>query len=288
MKKLEEDSMNDMTDIKDEIFDTNSTLFQVLDDNQVTDIVNIQSQLNAQGELIQENKSQLDGLARVVDNNQAVNARNFVEINTKLVEFQNNFDDIDKTFEVVNEELANSAREIQYLRSSVSALETTVGGLDYQFEGIQEDINTLKQDVSDNSEAILALRDNVILDLENLDRRITALDARVTALEQSAFNGLLQKDKPYLVRFKVSSESSYRTMTITWTSDNLKFGTQIRGTSSSGGNCLLTPNKVYGIDPVCTDLGIPLSTWLNATGTLCSSSLCFVVQEGAGVFITPQ
>lgn len=297
MLKLEENFTNDMTDIKDEIFETNSTLFQVLDKNEVTDIVSIRQEQERQNQLIQENKQQLDGLARVVDTNQANNASEFVRINTQFVEIEQSLDakfaEIDLTTESLKQDSAELIREVKYLDSYTQSIDQRVSEFEFNFDNINNNIEQLKQETVENKEATEALRDNVRVDLASFDRRIKTLEnksqdleTRIVKLERYS-NGILRFNITYSFRMKESSESMPRTWRITLTSGSLSFGGTVNGTTSTGGTVRFSATSIKGQTSDVLDFPIPLNTWLHASGNVSTNTLRFVIQESYGIYLSP-
>lgn len=293
MLKLEESFTNAMTDIKDEIFETNSTLFQVLDKNEVTDIVSIRQEQERQEQLIRENKTQLDGLARIVDTNQANNAAEFVRINTQFVDIEQKFASLDLLVQDFNEDIAGLTREVRYLDSYTRDLDNRVGMFEFDVDNVNNKIEELKRRADDGEEALEALRDNVRVDLGVLDRKIQvlensnqALDDRIRKLETFS-NGILRYTLPYNFRMKTDNETSPRSWTISFKAGGLKFGDLVVGSTTQGYEVQFTAKSVKNVIGDVAGLPIPLNTWVHASGFVNAGIDRYIIQESYGIYLSP-
>lgn len=156
--------------LKEEIFKQNSTLFEVLDENDITQISSINLKLNDVQDEVAANKLQLDGLAIIVDQNQARNESQFVSINTNFI---------------------NLTTEVTNLESQVGQLGVRVGGVENDFailqQGVINEIGELTVQVGELNTRVTSLSDSVITNsaaIVGLQRNLDSIQSNVQQLSQ--------------------------------------------------------------------------------------------------------
>nr|ARO50051.1 envelope protein [Apis Nora virus] len=155
--------------LKEEIFDQNTTLFAVLDENEVTELAAISGSVNRLETQLDEYKLQLDGLARLVDQYQARNESQFVDLNTQIV--------------TLNSDVSILTTRVSSLANTVSSLQTTVEDLDEttttRFSTLNQQVDNLAVDVS----SIQTVQNNQTVKVENLNNAVAENAADVANLE---------------------------------------------------------------------------------------------------------
>jgi len=174
--------------LKEEIFDQNSTLFSILDENEVTEIGVIANSVNQlQGELDQY-KLQLDGLAIRVDQQQARNEEQFVNLNTQIVQNTNDL-------VVANGRISTTTVRLNNLSIEVMDLEETtiekfdnlygrVNNLDSSVQVIEEEQNEQKSQLGD----ITTLVQNQANDIRRIENNVNQLSGEIVGIRQSVNN----------------------------------------------------------------------------------------------------
>lgn len=128
--------------LKNEIFSTQSTLFTILDNNEVTEIGAMDRRVDQIGAQTAQNKSQLDDLGRLVDKNQARNEAGFVEINTSLVAINSEINDINRKLDNIDlDELADISTKLQ-------DIETRLGFQEAVSKVLLDEVSLLKEKTS--------------------------------------------------------------------------------------------------------------------------------------------
>lgn len=221
--------------LKEEIFEQNSTLFAVLDENEVTEIGEIRSSVtNVQAELDQQ-KLQLDGLARVVDSNQARNEEQFVNFNTMLIATNSEVDKLKTSnSQLVSEVSSLSANLLQLESESQSRFDTVftrLNSLETKVDKHEMDIAMLQtdslvmakaiEDLSEQSEYLSNKVDTLDNSVSNNSLAITSLSSRVTQLE-SAMNPYLRSRQQYTIIY-YNNSPVVRILGF-WTADEIAFG----------------------------------------------------------------
>ncbi|UHK03069.1 MAG: hypothetical protein GABNV1_gp3 [Guiyang argiope bruennichi nora-like virus 1] len=180
--------------LKAEIFDQNTTLFSVLDENEVTEIGKISLRVDRLNNDLAAVKLQLDGLALVVDQNQARNEEQFVRLNTNIVSLQTGIDNLNDM--VTN--LENSFTELSSLVSQfkdemIQELSEITNRIDKQNTVITNHTTLINRNttriyeqqlqIDSNSKAIESLNKNnkVVLDrLASIESRLEVVEKRST------------------------------------------------------------------------------------------------------------
>lgn len=152
--------------LKEEIFDQNTTLFSVLDENEVTEIAAINNSVIALSETVDQNKLQLDGLAIRVDQQQARNEEQFVNINTHVLD---NSDDINS----LNVRMSSLTARVVELENSDNNTGELIEELEVLVRGQETKISLLESQVSDLTEAFLDLRSSIESQLAQLTAKTT-------------------------------------------------------------------------------------------------------------------
>lgn len=152
--------------LKGEIFEQNSTLFSVLDENEVTEIVAINNSVIALSAVVDQNKLQLDGLAIRVDQQQARNEEQFVILNTHVL---NNSEDINS----INVRMSNLTTRVVELENSDNDNAALIGELETLVHGQESKISLLQSQVSDLTEAFLELRSTIEPQVAQLTAKTT-------------------------------------------------------------------------------------------------------------------
>lgn len=146
--------------IKDLIFDQDSTLFEVLDELDVPELLNIQSSVNTNTTLLAEYKVQLDALARKQDNFEATTTANFISVNTQI--------------ENLNNSIASLQTDIEGFHTSISRLDNG----QYQLE---QSVNSINQEIEELNASVTALNSSI----ETIDEDITTLNGEITSVNNS-------------------------------------------------------------------------------------------------------
>lgn len=152
--------------LKEEIFEQNSTLFAVLDENEVTEIAAINNSVIALSETVEQNKLQLDGLAIRVDQQQARNEEQFVNINTHVL---GNSDDINS----LNVRMSSLTARVVELENSDNNVEELIEELETLVHGQETKISLLESQLSDLTEAFLDLRSSIEPQVAQLTAKTT-------------------------------------------------------------------------------------------------------------------
>ncbi|AHZ92150.1 VP3 [Drosophila subobscura Nora virus] len=243
--------------LKEEIFDQNTTLFSVLDENEVTETKQIQNSVTTVQTQIDQQKLQLDGLAKVVDQNQSRNEEQFVNINTIIVGMN---DDIDK----LKITTTNLVQQTNSLNSSVAELETfvprvnslevqtdantkSISALEGTTDGIQDSINTI-------NDGIVELKD----DNKDLSSQIQALDSRITILESKIKSSFIEKSVQYKISY--SNNSDVQRVLNFYALGPVKYGQSfsVMQTPTSTFSTTLTINRPYPQLSAITYPGVPV------------------------------
>uniref|UniRef100_W8APM3 Putative ORF3 protein n=1 Tax=Ceratitis capitata TaxID=7213 RepID=W8APM3_CERCA len=151
-------------DIKDIIFNENSTLFQVLDQLDITDIVDIKAQTNSLQREVSANKIQLDSLAIKQDNFEGTTNAHFVAINTQ---FQNQ-----------SEQLADIESNIVVVKDDIGILSERVKDHQNQIDDFYASFELLDQQLSNIQQSIIDLGDS----FEDLEKRQNEVDIKVNTM----------------------------------------------------------------------------------------------------------
>jgi uncharacterized coiled-coil protein SlyX len=190
--------------LKEEIFDQNSTLFAILDENEVTEIGAISNSVNALSLVVDQNKLQLDGLAIRVDQQQARNEEQFVNFNTHILQ---NSDDINS----INVRLFNVSERVTTLENAenndgelIEELDERVNSIAVQLSSVSDRVTTLENTENSNVQLIEELgivvngQETIISEMRSQLDDLTAafLDLRrdtreaVTNLDLKTSNGV--------------------------------------------------------------------------------------------------
>lgn len=182
--------------LKTEIFDQNTTLFNVLDENDVTKIGTLSSKVDHLNEEVGAVKLQLDGLARVVDQNQARNESQFVRINTSLVELQTSIDVIDSRLQAIGTKIQDIDEEITQLRENTIS---EISNMQLNIDSMNQKLSKLLMDVEDNTTSILHLTNqvqqntaqtnNLVGQYNDLNKRMREAESGITALKSKTVVG---------------------------------------------------------------------------------------------------
>lgn len=260
--------------LKEEIFDQNTTLFSVLDENEVTEIKTIQETVTAVEAQIDQQKLQLDGLAKVVDNNQARNEEQFVNINTTLVEMRSDVDKLQTTADQQAKQINNLATGLNELtkttQESFNVLNNTVTSLEKQVLTNTDQISTLKETIAtiqekqqDVEHSLESINDEIGELQELVDDNATSIEAltnRVAALEKRDDRPWVLKNRMYKFTINLPNGSTHNT-TIYFFGD-VYFSTGVRASPVASGQTetLLTITSLttsYSLAGVPVLKGVP-------------------------------
>nr|AWA82261.1 hypothetical protein [Drosophila melanogaster Nora virus] len=213
--------------LKEEIFKQDTTLFNVLDENEVTEIKLIQSAVTDVQTQVDQQKLQLDGLAKVVDNNQSRNEEQFVNINTMLVTANTEIDklktttaslttDVDSLIIAVTEMSNSTQSGFDALNKRVNQLESVVTINTDKIASLGETLTTIEEKQEDIERSLESANDE-IGELQELvddnDSAITALTTRVTALEANKASPWILKGNNYRIKYYLTN-GTVRTSTL--------------------------------------------------------------------------
>nr|AKH67604.1 gp3 [Drosophila melanogaster Nora virus] len=233
--------------LKEEIFDQNTTLFAVLDENEVTEIKSIQSSVIAVKTQLDQQKLQLDGLAKVVDNNQARNEEQFVNINTTLVEMSSEVDKLTTTtsqqVKQINT-LATALNELdQTTKDSLNTLNTTTESLKKQVLFNTDEITVLKVDVAtvtqkqqDVEHSLVTMKDEIgelHVSVNANANSIEALRTRIAALEIRDVGPWVLKNRIY--KFVINMPSGTTRYTTIYFFTDVYYSTGVRAAPTNSG-----------------------------------------------------
>nr|APG78042.1 hypothetical protein 3 [Drosophila immigrans Nora virus] len=195
--------------LKQEIFEQNSTLFEVLDENEVMEIKEIQSSVTAVQTQVDQQKLQLDGLARKVDLNQARNEEQFVNFNTMLIATNTDVDKLKTTTATLSVSVNNLERSVGELETTTQSnfdtifrrlaiTEETSSQNKSEIVTILDKIDDLEHSVESANDEIAELTDSV----EDNQTAITTLSGRVTTLADrvTKLENIVQSISPYIQR----------------------------------------------------------------------------------------
>lgn len=212
--------------LKEEIFNKNSTLFKVLDVNEVTEIGSVSKEVQSLNEEVSRNKLQLDALARNVNENQARNEAKFVDINTQLVE--------DRT------DIGNLETTVQGLTTTTETNTTAIDDLNHSIESISDDIAEIEAK------------------LESLENRISELEqAKISGQSSTVIGGV-----KYVINFLLGSQRGYRLGITFNTKGSVEYGVSYSA-STEFGTAYLTLRfpaiypVVFGYTGLPATLGLP-------------------------------
>nr|AKH67620.1 gp3 [Drosophila melanogaster Nora virus] len=233
--------------LKEEIFDQNTTLFAVLDENEVTEIKSIQSSVIAVKTQLDQQKLQLDGLAKVVDNNQARNEEQFVNINTTLVEMSSEVDKLTTTTSQQAKQintLATALNELdQTTKDSLNTLNTTTESLKKQVLFNTDEITVLKVDVAtvtqkqqDVEHSLVTMKDEIgelHVSVNANANSIEALRTRIAALEIRDVGPWVLKNRIY--KFVINMPSGTTRYTTIYFFTDVYYSTGVRAAPTNSG-----------------------------------------------------
>jgi uncharacterized coiled-coil protein SlyX len=238
--------------LKEEIFEQNSTLFTVLDENEVTEIKQIQNSVTAVQTQIDQQKLQLDGLAKVVDQNQARNEEQFVNINTMIVGLTTDVDRLKTT-------TTNLAGQVDSMSISVAGLEQQVvaitddiyprlNNLEVQINANTNALTALEGTIDDQQHSIESINDEIGElkdDVDTNKQQITSLLNRVAILESKIYSPYITKWVQYKISY--SNNSSEQRLFNFWALDDVRYGTsfEVKNTENSSFATRLTINRPY-------------------------------------------
>nr|UHK03226.1 MAG: hypothetical protein FuNoV2_gp2 [Hangzhou nora-like virus 2] len=176
--------------LKEEIFKQNSTLFEVLDENDITQISSINLKLNDVQDEVAANKLQLDGLAIIVDQNQARNESQFVSINTNFINLTTEVTNLESQVDQLGVRVNGVENDFAVLQQGVV---NEIGELTVQVGELNTRVTSLSDSVITNSAAIVGLQrnlDNVQSNVQRLSQEQTRLSNDLVALKAKANTGL--------------------------------------------------------------------------------------------------
>lgn len=267
--------------LKEEIFEQNATLFQILDENEVTEVGAISIRVNNLSQEVQDNKLQLDGLALRVDNNQARNEQMFVQINTQLV--------ADRTdIETTQTNIVNLRSRLDDLNVAVATLESNT---EDRFTDVYQRITTANNNISAVSNEVETLADNVdtlISDFESVqdeiselqdnirsaETNISALETRVTALEArgpSGADNVVWGNTTYKIRlYSMGPPQNIFTVDIVFNTILVEYGYSYSITTEYPGSTNLTVVRPFSgsNDLSYNDIPVTLGMTVLVSGTL--------------------
>nr|WPR17952.1 MAG: hypothetical protein [Chemarfal virus 126] len=200
------------TQIGDLIFETNSTLLQVLD---TLDVPTIAERLDATNERLDEVNDQLRQLGIIVDTNQIANNTSFIAVNTRV-------DTLQTEFTVLNNQFLAIRSEVDSLSVTTTNLEANVANLSDQVTSFGGTITGLQNRVTALESAIYGLNSSIV----SLQNQVTSLQGTVSSL-QSSVNTLVAN------RFRDNLLFRGNEYMFTWRAGTT---TYFRRTTFSGGN----------------------------------------------------
>uniref|UniRef100_A0AAU7L0N4 VP3 protein n=1 Tax=Zeugodacus cucurbitae nora virus 4 TaxID=3159470 RepID=A0AAU7L0N4_9VIRU len=166
--------------LKEEIFEQNSTLFHVLDENEVTEIGKFSAQLTSLEKEVGANKLQLDGLAKVVDQNQARTEQQFVQQNTLVQGLRVDVDRVEASLSSLDEAVENVQGDVDDLEerveSTVDDINTRIDHVNSLLSEVKSDVNSLKETTSELKMTIAQLTTKV----DTMQAKIDGLQAGLT------------------------------------------------------------------------------------------------------------
>jgi len=188
-----------MSNITEEVFENNTTLWDVL---------------NAQGvpELAEQNRrlqDQLDSLGRTVQNYQQDTNASLITINTNIINIQ---DDI----VVLNNNLTDTTARVTNLSAEVSVIDTSVTAIANQVA-----INTASIALQSSTNT------NVNNRLNNLETNYNSLFNRIVALENEQSDIWLRFDQMYVVTAWRNFENPFTTHTMKIKAGTGPFGSRV-------------------------------------------------------------
>lgn len=176
--------------LKEEIFKQNTTLFDVLDDNDITQIGTLDLRLTGLKNEVDANKLQLDGLARIVDQNQARNESQFVSINTQLIGINDNITNLNNAVEETNQDIINLQQQYERLEDGVI---NEIGNITVKVGELNSSVDQLNVVVRDNVVRLNLLQDNLNslqLNVQQLSQAQNTLRTELQTLESVAKTGI--------------------------------------------------------------------------------------------------
>lgn len=280
--------------LKEEIFKQDSTLFRVLDENEITELGSLSKEVDQLAIQIDQNKTQIDALGKVVDNNQSRNEQQFVIINTQLV---NDRTDIGK----LQDEQSQLKEEVTKVETAIAELE---GNVENRFTDVYTKLNAntqsisdMKSDISKNTQSISTVNQDVTtnrrdirqleINLNNTDASLSSLTTRVEKLENGikaqGADGLIYGGTVYKIRF-ISNQSAgtIATTDITFQTELVECGYKYTcRTITTSYNGELKFEKPTGIMNMSNYIDIPVQL---GTQYLASGSLVFATGSGGIVY----
>lgn len=142
-----------MSEIGDLIFDSNSTLFNVLD---TLEVPQLSADLTTISVRVQDLSEQTIELGRIVDNNR-------LDANTKFVDVNTRIDNLDFDFSA--------------LTTEIDVIDNRVSGVEVKNQELDSSVRSLTEDVNQNR-----------VDISNLVSRVNTLDTRVTSISGDVLN----------------------------------------------------------------------------------------------------
>lgn len=144
------------TEIGEIIFETNSTLFEVLDR---LDIVDLSGQVLRVEDRLDEVNDQLRQLGIIVDANQVQSTTNFIAVNTRI-------DGLDTQVQALIDEVGGI--DVSGLNARVNSLELSVGNIETSLVNMNASINSLINQVGDLRTSV----DGQSLELAQINQRV--------------------------------------------------------------------------------------------------------------------
>lgn len=159
--------------IRDLIFENNSTLFEVLDSLDVTNLLSLQTDVSEQQQLINQHKAQLDELARKEDNFEAHTTAEFVSVRSELEDLWQKLDLLDDEVAKINVE--GIKEELNYFDKQLGELTELVQSI--HLDEVNEQIKDLQQQTEAHKDVLMHLQDTT----QRQSNEIKALQTRVNA-----------------------------------------------------------------------------------------------------------
>jgi len=157
------------TEIGDIIFDTKSTLFQVLD---TLDVPSISAQLTSTNQRLDDVNDQLRQLGAIVDANQIANNTSFIAVNTQLDILETDVLSLATEIAPLSSQVDSLSTQVTSLSGQVSVLTTTVNGYNSRIVALESTTTSLNNSVISINTAINTINSN-----------LSALGTRVGTLE---------------------------------------------------------------------------------------------------------
>lgn len=185
------------TQIGDLIFDSDKSLFEILDE---LGVPKVSQQLDDITERLSEVNDQLVQLGQIVDTNQANNNAAFIAVNTRVDSLNDEVVALNIIVAPLSVQVTNLEQEVVALRNLVQPLDSRVSNVEGQVSVLTTQYNTLAALVTSLQGRIITLENQVFA----LTPQVNALNNRVLTLE-------LEAPRSQILRLGNEYVFSYRT-----------------------------------------------------------------------------